>query len=97
MIVIQYVENVFKQVWSTATKGAIQIGVMCKKNAIVFSCSNHFQENKKDQIESHQIGHELIEKRIEYDANKKGKKIKKKTAKKKKPKKKADKNKDEEK
>jgi len=40
---------------------------------------------------------DLIEKRLEYDATKKGKKIKKKTAKKKKPKKKADKNKDEEK
>jgi two-component system LytT family sensor kinase len=64
MILIPFVENAFKHVSSTAIKGAIQIGVICKKNAIVFSCSNHFQENKKDQIESHQIGHELIEKRI---------------------------------
>lgn len=67
MVFIPFVENAFKHVGNTSEKSAIRIELIYTENEINFSCQNSFTNDEDISIESHKIGHELIEKRIQLN------------------------------
>ena len=64
MIFIPFIENAFKHTNNKKVQNAIIITIFIEDTRIVFECKNKYDSSRKSQQESHGLGNELIEKRL---------------------------------
>ena len=64
MIFIPFIENAFKHTTNKKVDNAINIKIIIEKNRVKLECVNKFDPYRKSKPESHGLGNDLIQKRL---------------------------------